>query len=223
MGSIIKSYLSLPLCILSVPTVSILPTPLISSCYDGGNTSERILLITPPWLQSALTQLPGRPVQNVKRFWKIILFPCLKPLEVFCINSSPSDPTRCPTASLWLPLSPPCASSARGFSSCAYFTNSLPPRGDPTLWSAWMAPLHTVHRADLFWSSRVSGNVISSGKPSLTTQAEVVTSGSSVLSQAFSQFFLFLILYSFSQQIFIQHQPCVRLYSRCREYSSGTT
>lgn len=57
---------------------------------------------------------------------------------------------------------------------------------------------------------KISGHVVSSEKPSLTTQAKAVTSGSSVLSQAFPPFFLCIILYSFSQQIFIEHH-CLQL------------
>lgn len=86
--------------------------------------------------------------------------------------------------------------------------------------SVWPAPPHRVHRADFFGSSRISGHIMFSEKPSLTTQAEAVTTGSSVLSQAFPPFFLFIILYSFSPQIFIEHLLCVRLSSRCREYNS---
>lgn len=79
------------------------------------------------------------------------------------------------------------------------------------------APPHTVHRADFFGSSRISGHIMFSEKPSLTTQAEAVTTGSSVLSQAFPPLFLFITLHSFGPQSFIEHLLCVRLSSRCRE------
>lgn len=89
----------------------------------------------PSWAPTHSSTAAGETRSKCKKILKDHFIPLPKTLGRFSHNNvhefcSPSEPTRCPRASLWLPAAPPGAASAQSF-SLAHFTNSLPPSRAP--------------------------------------------------------------------------------------------